>query len=144
MTDTSNILKATKITPKRICFYTAAPWKWQVYLKILDKTVSGDAKIGDLMKEFATNKDLKPHMKDIAPLVPRMIKALTKFSGDRKANMQKIKRVDEQDTLVGAVDFLGERFNAKVSVFSDEDQERFDPRSRAILAMPYQPAIYLE
>ena len=56
MTDTSNILKATKITPKRICFYTAAPWKWQVYLKILDKTVAGEAKIGELMKEFAATK----------------------------------------------------------------------------------------
>ena len=37
MEDTVNILKATKITPKRICYYTAAPWKWQVYQKILRK-----------------------------------------------------------------------------------------------------------
>ena len=61
MTDTSNILKATKITPKHICYYSATPWKWQVYLKILDKTLAGEAKIGELMKEFAADKDLKPH-----------------------------------------------------------------------------------
>jgi leucyl-tRNA synthetase len=144
LTDTSNILKATKITPKRICFYTSAPWKWQVTLKILSKTLVGEAKIGDLMKEFAADKDLKPHMKDIAALVPRVIKALTKVSSERKSNMQKIGAVDEYVVLAGAVKFLGERFNAEVSVFNEEDTERFDPKNRASMTMPYQPAIYLE
>jgi len=144
MTDTTNIVKATKITPKRICFYTASPWKWHIYLKILDKAVAGDAKINELMKEFAADKDLKPHMKDIAGLVPRIIKALTKVSGERKANMQKIKAVDEHAILGDAVGFLGQRFNAEVSVYSEDDKERFDPRNRAVMAMPYQPAIYLE
>ncbi len=144
MTDTSNILKATKITPKHICYYSTAPWKWQVYLKILDKTVCGEAKIGDLMKEFAADKDLKPHMKDIAALVPRVIKALTKVPGDRKANIQKIKAVDEHNILAGAAKFLGDRYNTEVSVYSEDDQKRFDPKNRASMAMPYQPAIYIE
>ena len=91
MSDTSNILKAMKITPKRLCYYTAASWKWQVYLKILEKTISGEAKINELMKKFAADKDLKPHMKDIAGMVPRIMKALTKLPSDRKANILKIK-----------------------------------------------------
>ncbi len=142
--DTSNILKAMKITPKRICYYTAAPWKWQVYLKVLEKTVAGDAKINELMKEFAVDKDLKPHMKDIAGMVPRVIKALTRVSGERKANMLKIKVADEQTILRGAAGFLGNRFNAEVSVYSEDEEKRFDPKRRAAMAMPYQPAIYIE
>jgi leucyl-tRNA synthetase len=144
ITDTTNILKATKITPKRICCYTAALWKWQVYIKILDKTVAGEAKIGDLMKEFAADKDLKLHMKDIAGMVPRVMKALTKVSGERKANMQKIQVVDEQSILADAAKFFAERFNADVSVYREDDQARFDPKNRASMAMPYQPAIYIE
>jgi len=144
LTDTTNIVKATKITPKRICFYVAALWKWQVYLKILDRTVSGEAKISKLMKEFAADKDLKPHMKDIAGMVPRIIKALTKVSIERKANMQQIKTVDEQTILASAVGFLGQRFNAEVTVYSENDTERFDPKNRATMAVPYQPAIYIE
>ena len=144
MTDTTNIVKATKIMPKRICLYTAAPWKWQVYLKILDKTVAGEAKINELMKEFAVDKDLKPHIKDIAGMVPRINKALMKVSGERKANMQQIKVVDEKSILAAAVGFLGRRFNVEVSVFSENDTERFDPKNRATMAMPYQPAIYIE
>ena len=144
MTDTTNILKATKITPKHIYYYTCAPWKWQVYLKILDKTVAGEAKINELMKEFAADKDLKPHMKDIASLVPRVIKALMKVSGERKAAMQQIKTVDEQAILTGAVGFLGGRFNVEVSVFSEADTACFDPKHRSAMSMPYQPAIYIE
>ena len=49
MSDTSNILKAMKITPKHVCFYTAASWKWQVYLEILGKNLTGDAKMNELM-----------------------------------------------------------------------------------------------
>jgi len=144
LTDTTNIVKATKITPKRICFYAAAPWKWQVYLKILDRTIAGEAKINELMKEFAADKDLKPHMKDIAGMVPRIIKAQTKVSDERKANIQQIKMVDEQAILSAAVGFLGQRFNAEVTVYSENDTERFDPKNRATMAVPYQPAIYIE
>jgi leucyl-tRNA synthetase len=142
--DTSNILKAMKITPKRICYYTAATWKWHVYLKVLEKAIGGEVKINELMKAFAADKDLKPHMKDIAGMVPRVIKALTKVSSERKANMQKIGAVDEKAILVGAVGFLKARFNAEVSVYGEDDEQRFDPKRRAVMAMPYQPAIYVE
>jgi leucyl-tRNA synthetase len=144
MTDTNNILKAMKIAPKRIVYFTAADWKWQVYLKIVAKTVAGEAKINEVMKEFASDPSLKPHMKDIAPMVPRVIKALTKVSGDRKANILKIGEVNEKTILDGTAAFLKDRFNAEISVYRETDENRFDPKNRATMAMPYQPAIYVE
>jgi leucyl-tRNA synthetase len=142
--DTSNILKAMKITPKRVCYYTAASWKWRVYLEILGKSLGGEAKINELMRGFASDKDLKPHMRDIAGLVPRIIKALTKLPAERKANMLKIKAVDEKEIVDGAIGFLKERFKAEVSVYSETDEKRYDPKNRAVMAMPNQPAIYVE
>jgi leucyl-tRNA synthetase len=144
LTDTQNILKATKITPKRLVFYTAAAWKWQIYLKVLEKAIAGDAKINELMKEFASNPELKPHMKDIAALVPKVIKISTKLAQNRKANMVKIKTVDENQIMQNALGFLKERFGATVDVYSEDDKERYDPKNRAPMAMPYQPAIYIE
>ena len=144
ISDTSNILKAMKITPKRVCYYTAQSWKWHVYLKVLNKTLAGEAKINELMKEFAADKDLKLRMKDIAGLVPRVIKALTRLSNERKARILEIKVVDEKEILKGALGFLKERFSAEVLVYSEEDQKRYDPKHRAAMAMPYQPAIYIE
>jgi leucyl-tRNA synthetase len=144
MGDTNNILKAMKISPKQIVYYTAAPWKWQVYLKIVEKTVSGEAKINELMKEFAADPTLKPHIKDIAPMVPRIIKALTKVSGERKANITKIREVDEKAILESTAAFYKDRFNAEIQVYGESDEKRFDPKSRATMATPYQPAIYIE
>jgi leucyl-tRNA synthetase len=144
LTDTQNILKATKIVPKRIVFYTAAAWKWQIYLKILEKAIAGDAKINELMKDFSSNPELKPQMKDIAALVPKVIKASTKLAGNRKANIFKIKSVDEKQIVQNALCFLKERFGAEVNVYSEDDKARYDPKNRAPMAMPYQPAIYIE
>ena len=144
MSDTSNILKVMKIAPKQICYYTAVPWKWQVYLNVLEKTLSGEAKIGELMKEFAADKELKPHMKEVASLVPRIIKTLTKISGERKANILKIKTVEEKSILHESAAFFKERFNAEIQVYSEDDPKRFDPKNRSAMALPFQPAIYLE
>ena len=144
MGDTNNILKAMKITPAKIVYYTAATWKWQVYLKIVEKTLSGEAKINELMKEFAADPALKPHMKDLAPMVPKIIKALTKVAGDRKANMTKIGVVNEKEIIASAAAFYKDRFNSEIQVYSESDADRFDPKSRAVMAMPYQPAIYIE
>ena len=144
MDDTNNILKAMKITPTKIIYYTAAPWKWQIYLKVLEKTLAGEAKINELMREFATDPALKPHMKDIAPIVPRIIKALTKVSSERKLNMAKIGLTDEKTILTDTAKFLKDRFNAETIIYSEADTQCFDPKHRAAMAMPYQPAIYIE
>ncbi len=142
--DTLNILRATKISPARVCFYTASLWKWQVYQKVLEKAVAGEAKINEVMKSLAADPALKPHMKDAASFVPKMIKALTKFSGERKRNLLKIGVVDEKEILQAATGFLRERFNAEVLVFAETDSERYDPKKRATMAMPNQPAIFIE
>jgi leucyl-tRNA synthetase len=143
--DTGNILKATKISPKRIVYFTAASWKWQIYLKVLEKSLSGEARINELMREFAATAELKPHMKEVAALVPKVIKALTKQSAARKANMQSIKTVDEKAIVQSSLGFLKDRFGAEgVCVYCEDDKDRYDPKGRASMAMPYQPAIYIE
>ncbi len=144
MGDTNNILKAMKIAPARIVYYTAVGWKWQVYLKVVAKAAAGEAKINELMKEFAADPALKAHMKDIAPMVPRIVKALTKVSGERKVNMAKIGEVNEKQILESTLSFYKDRFNAEISVYIESDEQRFDPKHRASMAMPYQPAIYIE
>jgi leucyl-tRNA synthetase len=144
MSDTSNILKAMKITPKRVCYYVAAPWKWKVYLKVLDKTLVGEAKINELMKEFASDQDLRRHMKEVASIVPKIIKSLTRIANDRKANILKIKEVDEREVLKSAQRFLKDRFNAEIFVYGENEKEAYDPKHRAVMSMPNQPAIYIE
>jgi leucyl-tRNA synthetase len=144
LTDTQNILKATKITPKQLVFYTAATWKWQIYLKILEKTKTGETKISELMKEFSNTPELKPYIKDIATLVPKIIKNTTKLSTNRKTNMTKIQEINEKQTIQNTLNFLKDRFNTEITVYNEGDQNRYDPKNRAPTAIPCQPAIYIQ
>jgi leucyl-tRNA synthetase len=142
--DTLNIVRATKMQAKRVCFYTAAPWKWQVYQKILQKAGAGEVKMNEVMKDFAADPALKAHMKETAALVPKIIKSLTKLPIERKNNLAKIGQLNEKTILSEAAGFLKDRFNAEVCVFSEDDKERYDPKNKASIALPTQPAIFME
>ena len=100
--------------------------------------------MNEIMKAIASDPALKPHMKEAASLVPRIMKALTKLSGERKTNLMKTGALNEREIVQGAAGFLKDRFNAEVSVFGEEDKERYDPKQRALMTMPMQPAIFIE
>jgi leucyl-tRNA synthetase len=142
--DTLNIVRATKMSPKHIHYYIAASWKWQVYLKVLAKAAAGEAKMNDVMKELAADPALKKYMREAAAFVPRILKMLTKLTPERKANLLKIGVVDEKAAVEGATGFLKVRVNAEVSVYGEDDKERYDPKQKAQMALPNQPAIFME
>jgi leucyl-tRNA synthetase len=142
--DTLNVLKATKITPTRICYYTAAVWKWKVYRNVLGKAVQGEVKVSEIMKELAKDSTLKKNLKAVAAFVPRVLKTLDRLPSYRKARIAQVEIADEKEIIEDAVVFLNARFNAQVTVYSEEAETRYDPKRRAALAMPGQPAIYIE
>lgn len=142
--DTSSVLKATKIVPRRICYYVAGQWKWRVYLKVLDECARQEAKISDMMKTLLAEEEMKKHSKELANYVSRVLKLMSRMSKERQQALGKIGRFDEKAVLADAMDFLSERFEAKVKVFDEEDAERYDPKQRAAMSVPYHPAIYVE
>lgn len=142
--DTLNVLKATKITPKKICYYTASQWKWKVYFKILEKATHEQIKMNELMKELVADKDLKKHMGEIAKFASKTIKDLSGVPSERRRDLLKIGVLEEKQVIAEATGFLKERFKAEIAVHSEDDKQRYDPRQRAAMATPYRPAIYVE
>jgi leucyl-tRNA synthetase len=142
--DTLNVLKATKIAPKRICYYTASMWKWKVYLKMLEEAVRGEVKMNEIMRELAADKELRPNLKAAANFAAKNAKALSKVPENRRANALKIGILDEKRIIEDAAEFLKERFGAQIMVYGEEDKERYDPKQRATMAVPLHPAIFLE
>jgi leucyl-tRNA synthetase len=142
--DTLSVLKATKMTPKRICYYTADPWKWKVYLKVLEKTGGGEVKMNEIMKELAADKELKEHMKQIAKFAAKLVKDVSRIPLNRKENILKMKALNEKEAIADAKDFLADRFKAQVEVYSESDKQRYDPKQRAENSSPSRPAIYIE
>jgi leucyl-tRNA synthetase len=142
--DTLNVLRATKITPSRVCYYTAAGWKRKVYRSLVAKSVEGDVKVGEVMKELAKDSSLRENMKAVASFVPKVLKALSKLPSERKKRLANVELSSEKEFVESALNFLEERFGAKVAVYGEEDKSRYDPKQRAALAIPGQPAIYIE
>jgi len=142
--DTFNVLKATRITPRRIFYYTAAAWKRRVFNKVLEKAETGEVKMGEIMREISADPSLKSHMKEAAALVPRLTKNLNKFSVDRQASLLQIRETDEKEVVSNALEFLKNRFSSDVTVCNEESGDKYDPKQRAHMAIPTQPAIYIE
>ncbi|MGD8505789.1 MAG: leucine--tRNA ligase [Candidatus Bathyarchaeota archaeon] len=141
--DTLNINRATSITPKKICYYTAASWKWKVYLRALEKSISAKVVQSELMRELMKAADMKTVAKHVAKFVGQIIDEVNRMPADRKSRQLKAD-VDENETLKRAKAFFKREFNAEVCVYKEDDTERYDPKKRAQLARPYRPAIYIE
>lgn len=142
--DTLNIMKATGMTPKKICYYVAAPWKWQTYLKALEKAVSAKVVQSELMKELMKNSELRAKAEQVAKFVSQIVEEVNKFSDERKKRQLQVGVIDENQTLKEAQAFFKRELNAEICVYSEEDSKRYDPKKRAYLAKPYRPAIYME
>jgi len=142
--DTSNILRATKIVPKKIFYYSAASWKWKVYLTALEKSISAKITLSDLMKELMKDSDLKKMAEKVAKFTRQVVEEINRMPEDRKRRQLQIGSVDENKTLKEAAAFFGREFNAKIHTYREDDPQRHDPNRKAEQARPYRPAIYIE
>jgi len=142
--DTLNILRATKMLPKRICYYSAASWKWKVYMKALDKSMQGRVVVSNLMKELMSNLELRKLANEVAKFTNAIISEINQMSEDRKQRQLEAKIIDEYQALKGAEDFFKRELSAEISVYKEDDPKRRDPKKKAPLTRPYRPAIFIE
>jgi len=142
--DTANVIKATRIAPKRICYYVTATWKWRVYLRAIAAAASKRLEMRELMKELMSDPELRENAGRVAEFAIQVVSEVNQMAVDRKMRFLEIAALDEMRTLVEAKSFLEREFGTLVSVHEERDPERHDPKNRAILAKPYRPAIYIE
>jgi len=142
--DTQNILKATGVKPKKVCYYVAAPWKWQIWLSALEKSATGKIAQKNLMKELMAKPELRTKADKVSKFVGQTTDELNRMAEERKKQLLQIKSIDETQTVKEAKSFLEKELNAKVEVYGEEETKRYDPKSRAQLAKPYRPAIFIE
>ncbi len=142
--DTQNIIRATKITPAKIMYFVAAPWKWKIYLTALEKSLQSNITVSELMKELMKNTEIKKVANKAAKFVAQIVEEINRAPRDRKRRLLEAAALDEKATLEDAKEFFEREFNAEIHVYEEDDPERYDPKKRAHLARPYRPAIYIE
>src|SRR5260370_28633966 len=141
--DTGEIVKATGITPKRIAYYSAADWKWQVYLKALK---AGEEKIrqGDFIKDIMGDPQLRSLGKTAADYATKAIQQANQMPDDMRQSRLRDGVTAENTIFTGAVYFYQREFKSTVDVWKEGDPGISDPKGLARMSEPYRPAIYLK
>jgi leucyl-tRNA synthetase len=143
--DTLNIMRATGLTPKKVCYYTATRWKWDVYRKALTMAQEMDRVTqSDLMTELMKDAEMKKKAKPVAGFVSQIIDDVNRAGRGRSERLLALKVLDEQAVLRDAERFLNQELSGQIQVYGEDDEQRYDPKKRAQLAKPLRPAIYLE
>jgi leucyl-tRNA synthetase len=140
--DTQEILKVTKMTPKKICYYISPAWKKKVMLKAIDMAKDGSVNIGKLMKEIMKDEQLRSHGKQVSKYVGKLTKEINKIQESDKKRYQIA--INEKQYLKETISFLTDMFHCDIEIYNATDQNRYDPQQKARFAAPLRPAIYVE
>src|SRR3990167_9004451 len=142
--DISNILKVTKITPKKITIYTADSFKSKVYHSILEKVMAGQTNMGIVMKELIVNPDTSD-VKKTPDFVQKTIKDILSEPTEIRQTKLDSKDFDEKSFLTNELIQLGKKeFGVEIDVFAESDDNIYDPKGKARHARPFKPAILIE
>ena len=141
--DIKNIIKVTKITPKKITIYTSAQWKVNAYQKILSKVVAGEVNIGLLIRSLIADKDTEEVKKD-PDFVKKTVNDILSESQEERESKNKIGLIDEKKILSELDSLVQAEFGITSQVFSESDQDKYDPKNKSRTSRPYKPAILIE
>jgi leucyl-tRNA synthetase len=140
--DTQEILVTTKLTPKKVHYYTAGKWKWRVYGEALSRADSRPETLDGLIRDMLAAKTASA--KDLPKYASRIVQQVRTMPGDLRKRRLEIGNVDERSVLSEAAAFFRRELKTEVEVHGEEDSSLYDPKGRAKIAEPYRPAIFVE
>jgi len=143
LNDIKNIIKVTKITPRKITIYTASPLKVKAYKIILSKISEGEKNIGSLIKYLISNKETEEIKKD-PDFVKKTVNDILSESQNERDSKNGSSLVDEKKVLTELHSVLQSELEIIYQVFSEEEPNKYDPKNKARTARPFKPAILIE
>jgi leucyl-tRNA synthetase len=143
--DIANILKVTKITPQKIVIYVNSnSMKSKIYHKILSIMVGGQNNMGVVMKELIADPETSD-AKKMPDYIQKVIKDLHSESEEIKQMKLEAVEFDEKEFLKSELSQIGKKeFGVDISVYSEKDEDIYDPKEKARHARPFKPAILIE
>jgi len=142
--DINNILKVTKISPKKITIYTAEQWKSKAYRSILKNVLDNQTNIGTIIKSLIANKETEQIKKD-PDFVKKTLNDILSDPVELRKGRIDIGQIDEKQIISSELSSLVKNdYDVELSVFSESDSEKNDPKNKAKAARPFKPAILIE
>ncbi|HXZ90178.1 MAG TPA: leucine--tRNA ligase [Candidatus Dormibacteraeota bacterium] len=140
--DTQEILTTTKLSPKKVHYYTAANWKWRVYGEALSRANSNPKTLDGLIRDMLAAKVASA--KDLPKYASKIVQQVKTMPSELRKRRSEIRDVDERSVLMEAAAFFRRELKTEIEVHGEEDSSLYDPKGRAKIAEPYRPAIFVE
>lgn len=140
--DTNEIIKVTKMTPKKICIYTSPAWKQHIFRKALESAALNKLNAGQLIKETLADPAMKPLGQQVSQYIAKISAEIKTFSETDKGRF--LVPLDEKNHLSDAKSYLSEVLRCPVEIYSADDAHLYDPAQKTRYAAPLRPAIYIE
>jgi leucyl-tRNA synthetase len=110
--------------------------------KALNLAKEKQLKINDLMKSAMSNENIKKHSKEAASFAKKLVENLANRGSDELERLGET--VDEIGYLQEAQEFLKSEYKCAVEVYSEDDDNIYDPKGKAKFAAPQRTAIFVE
>ena len=140
--DTQEIVATTKIVPTKIHYYSAAKWKWRVLAEALRRADTHPETLDGLIRDMISARIAA--QKDLPKFVSKVVKQVRTMPNELRNRRLSTGELDEKRALIEAAAFLARELRVPIDVHSEDDVDLYDPKSRAKLAEPYRPAIFIE
>jgi len=140
--DTNEILKVTKITPKKICIYIAPSWKSDLFKKAIKLQDENNLNIGILMKQAMSDLKLKIIAKKVSQFAGKLPGEIKKLNENDKNRY--LVEIDEKKYLENSKQYLIDVFSCEINIYNTEEEDIYDPANKSKFATPLRPAIYIE
>jgi leucyl-tRNA synthetase len=140
--DTQEIVATTKLTPKKVHYYTAAKWKWRVYVEALMRANSQPETLDGLIRDMLTAKVASA--KDLPKYTSKIVQQVRTMPKELRTRRLEVGEIDERTLLADARGFFMKELKTEVEVHGEEDISLYDPKGRAKIAEPCRPGIFIE
>jgi leucyl-tRNA synthetase len=140
--DVNEIIKVTKITPKKIFIYTSANWKTEMMAKAIKEANEEKIDIGSLIKEAMADPENRRIGKEISQFAGKLPGEAKKLNESDKERY--LAEIDEKNYLECGKSYLKELFDCEVEIIGADDKNIYDPSNKKRFAIPLKPAIYIE
>jgi len=142
LSDIEEIVRVTKMSPRKVILYTSQAWKREVYKLAVSMQGEGSLNAGILIKTLMSDPAMRLHGKEVPAFVKKLIPNITGMSTDALEIVADFD-LDEEAVLKEASVFLAGEVGCPVEVYS-ADAPDYDPENKSRFAVPLRPAIYLE
>jgi leucyl-tRNA synthetase len=140
--DIAEILKVTRIKPKKIYIFTSPSWKNKIFRTAISISSEKKLDIGLIMKDVMKDSELKSIAKQVSQFVSKLPNEIMKLNENDKNRY--IVEIQENNYLENSKGYLKETFSCDIEIINADDKNIYDPQDKKRFAVPLRPAIFIE